>query len=733
MNKDLINKKKIILLGNPNCGKSSLINAIVKKFVCMTGNWHGVTIGKKIVHSNFNNTNYEIIDTPGIYDFNPTSVDTKITCHTIEENKYDLIINVIDGSNLNKGLYLTQLLREINANFVIVVNHLDIIEKNFKDIDVKKLELFFQTKVLTVSALEEKNIDKFFPFVEKYFEEKEKTDQKKEFLFYDNHLSFAKNEIINDLKKQRILQAINQKEDEFTLNFYASRIMENNKHYFDHLKIEKFDKTKLNIIQKNFANETGNYLANYIFQKRVKFINNVFLNLKINKLVSKVTTTTIKIDKIVLNRFLALPILILTFSLMFILVFNIANPLKNIVDDLINGLLGGYLQTAIKNNFLERFIVEGVISGAGTVITFVPIIFVLYFFVAILQQTGYMARMAFILNELFKKVGLNGEAIFPLVLGIGCNVGSIYATRAIKDKKTRWITALVVPFIPCSARLAVFVLFASAFFYNSGAYFLLFLYFLGIFTTLLLAYIVNIIIRKKSRIFISSVDVNSLPNYVRPRIKNILTTSGIYAKGYLKKASGIILFSCIILWLLNEPVTSNNTSIIEEIAKGLKYIFYPLGFWNHLEFIIAIFPAIIAKETAIGALAVLYHLDEKKDVLNFSGFLHNSLDNIKNIFISLLPWHWLDGLLGTTNSTADSSLTEKLSHALITKPQAISYCVFLLLTIPCVTTLGAQKGEFGWKFMGLGLTLGLAVPYIASTFFYGISCLIFSESWVQQF
>ncbi|URM52805.1 ferrous iron transport protein B [Mycoplasma sp. SG1] len=736
------NKKKIRILfvGNPNVGKSSIINEVADRYVVKVANYPGVTVAKKVINLNYKDYEIEIIDTPGIYDFNNKSLDQKITANLIEEKNYDLIINVIDGTSLHKCLYLTQLIRELNVPFVVLINHFDLFKNTTNSINIKKFEQIYRTKALFVSGLKSINIDKILPFVSDYYNENiENIKEQKiiKFSLYDSILNNLKNELSTFLVNSKVLFVHTHYSDidkiNFIANFYAIRYLENNKHYQSHLKLEGFKDDETKKLISHFEQAKGISISDYVFQKRINLIKNIVSIVLVNKNIWKHSKTTLFIDRIILNKWLCFPLLLLIFSLMFILVFNIATPFKDWLDMVVNDWIGGWVSNSnLQPDWLKSFIVDGVLAGAGTVVTFLPIMICLFFFISVFQQAGYLGRISFIVQKFFSNIGLGGKSVIGLFLGFGCNVGSIFSTRIIENKRARRNTALTVSFVPCSARLAVFVLFASAFFGKSGWVLIMFLYVLGVVTALFLAFIFNLF-QKRQKGYVPSVsNYSELPNYQLPSPKVLIRSSFIYARGYLKRASTIILLACIILWVFNYFPNGGdvNTSILSYVSKGISYVFYPLGFGHIWQLVAAIFPALIAKESTIGALGQLLQS-------NSGGNSSVSIvDVIKGFFSSIWlsiqgfsPVNWLFGLVDTTNSqlSDNSSLSDKLKdpNLHLTTPMAISYMVFMLLTIPCITTIAAIRTEFNFKTAGFSLLLGIVVPFIASAITYWICVLIF--------
>lgn len=724
---------KIAFVGNPNVGKSSLINSITNSNEFTVGNWSGVTVDEKHIKLSYFSHKYnqkydlELHDLPGIYDLNAKSIDEKITVNTIEENKYDLYINVLDSTNLERNLYLTLLLKELNLPLLIVLNQYDKTEKLNHIIQINRLSKILACPVLVSSALKKTGLNTIIETVCDYIEQKKANIQIKPFYVYENKLEEIIKLIEKDLNNQNFHKIHGS--DNFTNKFYSLKLIEKNEHYIKHLKIEKIDLKNIQKLIKNFELSYSKDIASFLVEKRQKYLFQLITAVLPNGTNEKKLKNTLRIDKILLNKHFGIPIFLIIFLLFFILVFNISTPFKNFLDFTINNWIGNGLDNFLNGktpNWLNSLLLNGIIGGVGTILTFLPVFFCLYFLLGIMQETGYMSRVSFLLSGIFNKIGLSGKSLVPLLLGFGCNVTSIYSSRIISNPNKRKITALMAPFMSCNARLPIFALFSLSFFSKSAGLVIFSLYIMGIIFAIILALIAKLFYKSNS---LQDDSLNDLPNYHLPSIKVLLKTSAINMRSYLKKASTLILFFSILIWIISYfPYGDSrpDDSILAWISKNIfSPLFWPLGFSGIWQLVASIFPAIIAKEITISSLGVLAHIQTNTDIANIKDVGMNFLLAFKNALYGISPTNWLVNFTNTDSQDTINSLSAWLNNnILFSGPvghlRAYSYMMFMLLTIPCVTTLASIRQEFGNKFMFLSISIGIVVPYLSTMLFFQI-------------
>ena len=582
--------KNVALLGNPNVGKTTLFNSLTGSNQ-RVGNWAGVTVDKK--EGFFDD--FKIVDLPGIYAMDTFSNEEKISKEFLENGQVDLILNIIDASNIDRNLYLTMQLKQFKKPIILAVNMIDVAEKKGINIDYKKLEELLDVTVVPIQASKEQGID--------------------------------------DVKKS-------------LKNLHTNKIY-NNDYNFSSEK------------------ETYTYIENLLSQ----------CTKKDNK-----STRTIKekLDNIMLNPWLAYPIFFIIMALTFQVTFSwIGQPLSDLLDSLLNDSLIPIIESLIQGTapWFQSLIIDGIIGGVGGILVLLPIILSLFACITILEDSGYMARVAFIMDKIMRKMGLSGKAFIPMIVGFGCSVPAIMTARTLESEKDRKLTALLIPLMSCNARLPVYSIFAAVFFPNSIGLVVASLYFLGI----LLAFILGIIF--KHTIFKNEEEplLIELPEYKLPSLKNLLNQLYEKTKGFLVKAGTLIFAMSIILWFLSNfnfsGMTDVNNSILSYVGGFIAPIFKPLGFGNW-QSSVSLLTGLIAKETVVSSMSVI-----------FAGDLQ-----------TMLPLHF------TTLS-------------------ALSFLVFVLLYTPCITVVGTMKKEFGSKLTLFSVTYQLVLAWLVAFLVFNIGSL----------
>ncbi|QPJ85605.1 ferrous iron transport protein B [Sarcina sp. JB2] len=580
----------IALLGNPNVGKTTLFNSLTGSNQKI-GNWPGVTVDRK--EGSYNDI--KIVDLPGIYAMDTFSNEEKISKNFLKTEEVDLIVNIVDGSNLERNLYLTMQLKEFKKPMVILVNMIDVATKKGVNIDYNALEKSFKAKVIPIIASKEKGLDGIFQFLDK-------------------------------------------------------------KDYSDFLDTEKY----------SFSDEKEAY--NYIGNKLKKCM-------KINENNDKLNTSQ-KIDKVVLNPYFAYPIFIGIMLLMFQFTFAwVGQPLSDLLDGFVADTLMPFVSNLLSNTapWFQSLIVDGIISGVGGILVLLPVIIALFFCLNILEDSGYMARVAFIMDTFMRKIGLSGKAFIPMITGFGCSVPGIMAARTLESEKDRKLTALLIPFMSCNAKLPVYVIFAAVFFPNNATFVIASLYILGILMAFLIGLIFkNTLFKKDEEPFIME-----LPEYKIPDAKSVFKELSSKTLGFLKKAGTIIFAMSVLIWFLQNFNFTGLVSDIEDsflfnIGSFIAPIFKPLGFGSW-EASVSILTGIMAKETVISTMEVIYAGD----------------------LASILPYHF-------------------------TVLSAFAFMVFVLLYTPCMSAIGTIKKEFGGKFTIFSVLMQLTVAWIGAFLIFNI-------------
>ena len=563
----------LALVGNQNCGKTTIFNRItnMKQHV---GNFPGVTV-EHVIGEVPNYNNCKIVDLPGLYSLNTYTYEEKVTRDFLYKVKPDVIINVIDATNLQRNLYLTMQLKETGIPMVIALNMLDEVEKNKGKIEVQELSKRLQLPIVKLGTVTKEETEKL------------------------------------------IYEAIQNK------RFYNI----NNP----------------NLRKQNKINEK--------YREIESICNNV---VKMPRNMSK--NNSYRIDRILTNKFLGLPIFFFIMYIIFNLTFNIIGnyftELLNQGIEVVSNIIINYFENHEYNLIVESLIVDGVLNGIGSVISFLPIIVTLYFFLSILEDSGYMTRIAFIMDKPLSKIGLSGKSIVPILLGFGCSVPAILSIRTIQSKKERELSLTLVPFISCSAKIPIYAIFVSIFFKDNSAIAMTLIYAVGIIIGILLTALLD-----KKRKNDEGTFIMELPNYRMPSIKNTWYLMWNKTKEFLIKSFSVIFIASLIIWFLksfNQELVfvPEGESMLAMIGQKISFIFKPLGFSNW-KIVTSIIVGISAKEAILSTLSIL--------------------------------------------TNANSSILPIIISNMFTKSSAISFLTFILLYTPCIATIGIIKKEFGIK------------------------------------
>lgn len=654
---------RIALIGNPNSGKTTLFNALTKMRQTV-GNWPGVTIEKK-QGKYFKEKNITIVDLPGIYSLTPYSLEERIARDYLLEEKPDLIINIVDATNLERNLYLTTQLLETGIKVVAALNMLDELQASGITIDESRLSDTLGIRAVAISALKNRNITKL---MEICISEISRPSEAGSMVFPQ------------DIEKDLATVSAKLSVDRFA----AIKLFER-----DSLMLEKsgnpeFLEKTIIASEKRYGEKSNEIISNL----RYAYIEKIVPSFQTKKL-NKRAALTEKIDKVLTNKYLAFPIFALIIWLMY---FISIQTLGNLALEALEGLLetfSGWVRVGMENAevspWLIGLVIDGVITGVGTILTFLPQIILLFLFISLLEGCGYMARVAYIMDRLFKKIGLSGKSFIPMIVGCGCSVPAIMSARTVENNDERRLTIMLTPFIPCSAKLPVFALFVGAFF-PENPFVAPSMYLLGI-----VMVIAGGLLLKKLRLFKTQSDtfVLELPQYRLPQVKNVLIELWEKSKSFIIKAGTIIFISSVVLWVLQNfnwrfAMVDAEHSLLASIGNVLAPIFLPLGFgdWRAA---VALLSGTLAKETVVSSLSIL-----------------------------------LGG--GDLNAALSSIFTPLAAY---------SFMAFVLLSFPCVAALGATKKEMGstkWMLITMGFQLGTA--YLVSFLIYNIGGLYGYNKWI---
>ena len=685
---------KIALAGNPNCGKTTLFNDLTgsNQYV---GNWPGVTVEKKEGRLK-GQKDVVIQDLPGIYSLSPYTLEEVVARGYLVNEKPDAILNIIDGTNIERNLYLTTQLIELGIPVVMAVNMIDLVRKNGDKIDLKKLSAELGCQAVEISALKGEGSMKAAEMAVAAAKSGKAGELPHVFTGSVEHAI------------AHIEESIQGKVDDRFLRWYAVKLFERDDKVQQELKL---DKALVDHIDQHIADcekEMDDDAESIITNQRYAYINTVVEKAVRKKARVEHLTVSDKIDQVVTNRIFALPIFALIMFLMYALsmgtsiadggisIGTFATDWTNDVlfGEIVPNALGGFLESVGVADWLYGLIMDGIVAGVGAVLGFVPQMLVLFFLLSILEDIGYMARVAFIMDRIFRKFGLSGKSFIPMLVGTGCGVPGVMASRTIENERDRRMTIMTTCFIPCGAKMPIIGLFAGALFGGSSLV-AVSAYFIGF-----AAIIISGIILKKTKLFAGDPApfVMELPAYHVPAWGNVLRATWERGWSFIKRAGTVILASTIVLWFLQGfgfengvfgMVEDQDNSILAAVASALAWIFAPQGFGNWRATVASI-SGLIAKENVVGTLGVLYH---------FGGELSENGDEI---------WGEV-----ANDYTAIS---------------AYSFMIFNLLCAPCFAAMGAIKREMNnGKWTAIAIGYMCLVAYCASLVVYQIGGLITGE------
>ncbi|MGC8979265.1 ferrous iron transport protein B [Caldisericum sp.] len=671
MNETLTTKERTIrvaLVGNPNSGKSTIFNALTGGHA-RVGNWPGVTVEKKEGKFHFENHEIILTDLPGTYSLTSFSIDERIARDFIVKEKPDVVVVIADATNILRSLYLFVLIRELGANTVLVLNMIDMIEGKI-EINKKNLEEILNVPVVLTIALKGEGIDELKKAIIKASSTKQQTLR----IDYGEDIEKWVSEIENRLGNYQT---------PYNKRFIALSLLQGDLQIIEEVKSEGFEEA-VNLAlhaSSQFENKFGIDIEEKIVENRYGFIESVIKQTtrKLRSIEERITLSD-KIDRFVTNKYLGIPIFALFMYITFELTFKIGGLFADYIDQFF-GLISQLISRLPLPELISSFLTDGVISGVGSVLVFLPNIFILFMFLSFLEDVGYMARAAFVVDKLMYAIGLPGRSFISLILGFGCNIPAIMSTRTIPEERDRLLTILINPFISCSARLPIYIMFTSIFFKEKQGLIVFSLYALGI--------IVAILSAKLFRSTIPSLKgpisplVMELPPYRIPSLKGILIHASERSREFLKKAGTIIFAGVVIVWLLSTIPLNHGESLKGTYLWRIGSFFAPIFKWAGFGFpeaAIALIFGVIAKELVVGTFGTLFGGEE------------NIPQALQSLFTPL---------------------------------SAYAFMVMSLLYIPCIASIGAIYRETGSVKWAIFSTIySLIVGYSFALLIYRLGSLI---------
>lgn len=663
-------KLTFALVGNQNCGKTTLFNVLTGSNQHI-GNFPGVTVDRKDgVIKGYPDT--LITDLPGIYSMSPYSSEEIVTREFLLMDKPKGIINILDATNIERNLYLSMQLMELGIPMVIALNMMDEVRVNGGSVRINAIEELLGVPVIPISAAKGEGIEELVSHaihVAKYQEKPQISD----FCSKDS----AVHRCIHG-----IMSLISDYADKagYPERFAASKVVEGDSLVLKHLELEQNEKEMIEHIIVQMEEECGMDRASAIADMRFAYIEDVCKNTVVKPRESKERIRSQKIDKLLTGKYTGIPMFIAIMGLVFYLTFNVIGAaLSNVLDILITFVTNGVdnLLTAMNvNSVLHALIIDGIFNGVGSVLSFLPIIVTLFFFLSILEDSGYMARVAFIMDKLLRKLGLSGRSIVPMLIGFGCSVPGVMASRTLSSERDRRMTVLLTPFMSCSAKVPIYAFFSAAFFPHYAALVMIGMYFIGIIVGIIMAFIFKKTLFKGEPVPF----VMELPNYRMPGAKNVVHLLWEKAKDFLQKAFSIIFIATILIWFMQNfdirlnVVADSRQSILAVLAGMITPLFKPLGFGDW-RLVTAILTGVMAKESVVSTISILF-----------------------------------------------GSTIEMVS--VISAAGAMSFLVFCLLYTPCVAAIASVKKELGGKWAAYVVVIQCVVAWIAALITYIIAGIL---------
>lgn len=664
IDREMIDKDKTVhvaFVGNPNCGKTTLFNAITGSKL-KVANWPGVTVERMEGEAEYEGFHLTLVDTPGIYSLTSYTIEEKVTRQCVMDDDIEVIVNIVDASSLERNLYLTMQLLELGKPMVLALNMMDIVQERGMEIDLHRLpELLGDIPVVPVSAAKRTGLDILLHAVVHHYEEGSK----------GSVLDYG--EVIEEkLAKLEVMMQAHYPTHS-SVRWHAIKMLEEDEEVWEEHPI-----SVTNVVDRSYEKE--------IIQAKYAYIENIVNETLFHK--AKKKERTDKVDELLTHSVWGVPMFLLIMGLVFFLTFTVGDFLKGYFElglDAISEGISGFLAAVHVAGWLQSLIVDGIISGVGGILTFIPNIFILFLALAILEDSGYMSRVAYVMDSIMGKVGLSGRAFLPMILGFGCTVPAIMATRALETEHDRRKTMIVTPFMSCSARLPIYVLFSDMFFTEYAAVVAFSMYVIGMAIAILVAKIIHKAEKGKEN---NSLLIE-LPEYKRPNPRTIRIYVWNKLKDYLSKAGTTIFIASIIIWFVlnfgtGGMVEEPSDSFGAAIGRFLVPVLAPAGL-NMWQIVVALISGISAKEVVVSSFSVLFGVANA----NSQAGMRAIVQNIQSI----------NPGFGALN--------------------AFSLMIFCLLYVPCIATVATIKKESNsWKF-----TLGMIIFQLI--FAWMVSVIVF--------
>lgn len=665
--------KKIALIGNQNCGKTTLFNALTGSSQHV-GNFPGVTVEQKTGFIKKHKDELELIDLPGIYSLSPYTSEEIVSIRYLLEEKPCLIINIIDATNIERNLYLTTQLLELNIPMILVLNMMDEVIVSGNSIDIDGLKERLEMDVVPISASKNEGIEDVITAIEKNLDQS------------SHHIDICHGVVHKAIHSISHIVEHSAQSLHLPLRYCVTKIIEGDEDMFDKLHIDQGDRHIIEHILEKMEEEAGTDREAALVDMRYSFIEDVCQHTVFIESETKEQIRSEKIDRLLTHKYLGIPIFILIMLFIFYLTFSlIGAPLQDLMDSLIGQFSNWIIHLLEVNDvayWLRSLVGDGILAGVGSVLSFLPVIVILFFFLSMLEDSGYMARVAFVMDKALRKIGLSGRSFVPMLIGFGCSVPAIMATRTLSSDRDRKMTIILTPFMSCSAKLPIYGMIIAAFFPHKAAIVMLTIYCIGILVAIISAILL------KNTVFIGEPVpfVLELPAYRIPTLKNVYLNVLDKAKDFIHKAFTIIFMASIVIWFLQsfsftfDFVSDSSQSILAAIGSFVSPIFAPLGF-NDWRASTALMTGITAKESVVSTLTVL------------------------------------------TQSSSTAAFHQALA-GIFTPLSAFAFLVFTVLYMPCVAAFAATRRELhSWIQAILTVLFQTGMAYLVAFLIYQIGHL----------
>ena len=665
--------KKIALIGNQNCGKTTLFNALTGSSQHV-GNFPGVTVEQKTGFIKKHKDELELIDLPGIYSLSPYTSEEIVSIRYLLEEKPCLIINIIDATNMERNLYLTTQLLELNIPMILVLNMMDEVIVSGNSIDIDGLKERLEMDVVPISASKNEGIEDVITAIEKNLDQS------------SHHIDICHGVVHKAIHSISHIVEHSAQSLHLPLRYCVTKIIEGDEDMFDKLHIDQGDRHIIEHILEKMEEEAGTDREAALVDMRYSFIEDVCQHTVFIESETKEQIRSEKIDRLLTHKYLGIPIFILIMLFIFYLTFSlIGAPLQDLMDSDIGQFSNWIIHLLEVNDvayWLRSLVGDGILAGVGSVLSFLPVIVILFFFLSMLEDSGYMARVAFVMDKALRKIGLSGRSFVPMLIGFGCSVPAIMATRTLSSDRDRKMTIILTPFMSCSAKLPIYGMIIAAFFPHKAAIVMLTIYCVGILVAIISAILL------KNTIFIGEPVpfVLELPAYRIPTLKNVYLNVLDKAKDFIHKAFTIIFMASIVIWFLQsfsftfDFVSDSSQSILAAIGSFVSPIFAPLGF-NDWRASTALMTGITAKESVVSTLTVL------------------------------------------TQSSSTAAFHQALA-GIFTPLSAFAFLVFTVLYMPCVAAFAATRRELhSWIQAILTVLFQTGMAYLVAFLIYQIGHL----------